>query len=75
LGTTRFGRSFVVYRRQSAYAWNREHLSWMDLNPVFQEINQRYFDGQLSGVRVEWSYLDQESGEARKLGEREYEID
>jgi hypothetical protein len=28
----------------------------------------------LSGVTVEWSHLDQERGEARKLGEREFSI-
>src|SRR5712664_547905 len=58
----------------AAFAYNREHLSRMDLNPAFQEINQQYFDGQLSGVRVEWSRLDQESGETRKFAEHEYEI-
>jgi hypothetical protein len=63
--------SFVV---GSAYAWNREHQSHADLNPVFQQINEQYFDGELSGVRVEWVRLDQESGEARKLGEHEFVI-
>jgi hypothetical protein len=33
-----------------------------------------YFPSELSGVRVEWSHLDQESGEARKLAEREFVI-
>jgi len=30
--------------------------------------------GELSGVLVEWSYLDQKSGETRKLGEHEFVI-
>ena len=34
-----------------------------------QEINREYFDGELSGVTIEWSHLDSDSGQARKLGE------
>ena len=49
-------------------------VSRTDLNPVFQEINQEYFDDELSGIRVEWNHLDQDSGQARKLGEREFVI-
>jgi len=49
-------------------------LAHSDLNPVFQEINQEYFNGELFGVTVEWSHLDQDSGQARKLGEHEFVI-
>jgi hypothetical protein len=56
------------------YAYDREHLSHADLNPVLQQINQQYFDGGLSGVRVEWLRLDDKLGEAQKLGEHEYRI-
>jgi hypothetical protein len=56
------------------YAYGRESLSRTDLNPVFQEINREYFDGELSGVTVEWATLDRDSGQARKLGEREFVI-
>jgi len=38
---------------------------------MFQEINQQYFDGQLSGVRVEWRTMDDRLGEAQKLGEHD----
>ncbi len=55
----------------AAYAYNREHLSRTDLDPMFQEINQQYFDGQLSGVRVEWRTMDDRLGEAQKLGEHD----
>ena len=47
------------------YAYDREHLSHADLNPVFQQINQQYFDGGLSGVRVEWQTMDNRLGEGR----------
>jgi len=57
-----------------AYAYERESLSRSDLNPVFQEINQEYFNGELSGVQVEWSHLDQDSGQARKFSDGEYLI-
>ncbi|SRR5713101_7332437 len=58
----------------AAYAYNREHLNHADLNPVFQQINEQYFGGELSGVRVEWSHLDQDSGQARKFSDGEYLI-
>ncbi len=58
----------------ATYAYNREHLSHADLNPVFQQINQQYFDGELSGVRVEWQTMDDRLGEAQKLGEHDYRI-
>src|SRR6266704_4475540 len=58
----------------AAYTYNREHLSRMDLNPLFQEINREYFAGDLCGVRVEWASLDQDSGQARKLGDGEFLI-
>ena len=58
----------------AAYAYNRERLAETDLNPVFQDINREYFDGRLSDITVEWDYLDQETGEARKLAEHEYVI-
>jgi hypothetical protein len=58
----------------ATYAYNREHLSHTDLNPLFQGINQQYFNGELSGVTVEWSHLDQDSGEARRFGEHEFVI-
>jgi len=57
-----------------AYSYRREHLSRMDLNPVFQQINREYFNGELSGVRVEWSHLDQDSGQARKFSDGEFLI-
>ena len=37
--------------------------------PVSHPNHQKLF-----GVRVEWSHQDQESGEARRLGDREYQI-
>ena len=58
----------------ATYAYNREHLSHADLNPVFQQINRQYFDGGLSGVSVEWQKLDGKLGEAQKLGEHDYRI-
>jgi hypothetical protein len=58
----------------AAYAYNRERLASSDLNPVFQDINREYFNGELSGVRVEWRTLDGKIGEARKLGDGEYLI-
>ncbi|HJZ65069.1 MAG TPA: SprT-like domain-containing protein [Candidatus Acidoferrum sp.] len=51
----------------AVYAYNRERLADTDLNPVFQEINRNYFDGALSGARVEWGHLDQEYGETRRF--------
>jgi hypothetical protein len=56
------------------YAYDREHLSRADLNPVFQQINRQYFNGELSGVRVEWQTMDNRLGEAEKLGEHDYRI-
>jgi len=58
----------------AAYAYNREHLSHADLNPVFQQINEQYFNGELSGVTVEWQTMDNRLGEAQKLGEHDYRI-
>jgi hypothetical protein len=58
----------------AAYAYQREQLVNTDLNPVFDQINQQYFDGGLSGVRVDWLKLDDKLGEAQKLGEHEYQI-
>jgi len=58
----------------AAYAYNRERLSRTDLNPVFDQINQQYFDGELSGVRFEWRTMDNRLGEAEKLGEHDYRI-
>ncbi|SRR6266404_1030251 len=58
----------------AAYAYQRERLANTDLNPVFQQINQQYFDGELSGVRVEWRTMDDRLGEAEKLGEHDYRI-
>ena len=57
-----------------AYAYERQSLSRTDLNPVFQDINQEYFGGELFGVRVEWRTLDAERGEARKYGEHDFVI-
>jgi hypothetical protein len=57
-----------------AYAHNRESLRETNLNPVFQQINREAFGGELSGVTIEWSHLDQERGESRKLGEDEFLI-
>jgi len=34
----------------------------------------RYFDGELSGVRVEWQTLDNRLGGAEKIGEHDYRI-
>jgi hypothetical protein len=56
------------------YAHNRESLRETELGPVFEQINRESFAGELSGVWVEWSHLDQEGGEARKLGEHEFLI-
>jgi SprT-like family len=58
----------------AACAYGRERLANADLNPVFDQINQQYFDGGLSGVRVEWQKLDGRLGEAQKLGEHDYRI-
>jgi hypothetical protein len=58
----------------ATYAYQREWLANTDLNPVFQQINQQYFDGGLSGVRVDWLKLDDKLGEAQKLGEHDYWI-
>ena len=68
------GCAILVVCSRMAYAYNREHLSRTDLNPVFQEINREYFAGELHGVRVEWRTLDDNLGEAQKLGEHDYRI-
>jgi len=49
------------------YAYQREQLADTDLNSMFQEINQKYFNAGLPGVRVEWGHLDQEYGETRRF--------
>jgi hypothetical protein len=58
----------------AAYAYQRERLANTDLNPEFQRINAQFFNGELSGVRVEWRTLDSDMGEAEKLEERDYRI-
>jgi hypothetical protein len=45
-----------------------------DLNPLFDQINQQYFEGRLSGVQVEWRTMDNRLGETEKLGEHDYRI-
>jgi hypothetical protein len=66
--------SVAVICAGTVYAYDREQLRETDLNPVFQEINREYFDGGLSGIRVEWGHLDQERGETRKLNPGEFLI-
>ena len=51
----------------AVYAYNRERLADTDLNPEFQDINQKYFDGHLSEVRAEWGQLTDEFGETHKF--------
>ena len=58
----------------AAYAYGRERLANTDLNPVLDQINHEYFDGELHSVTVEWRTMDSRLGEAQKLGEHDYRI-
>jgi hypothetical protein len=45
------------------YAYDREHVRGIDLNLVFDKINQQYFAGELPTPTIVWTHLDEEYGE------------